>query len=135
MICRDHKHWKARLDTIRFVLRLSLALLLPLGTAQAQTVPATCPASLGNADLIDHDLDPNVSFCELCGVGTVRIEVVNPFTPGANDIDFANLVITEDLLGSGLTYVANSTRFTGNNISKAAGTEMLLPVNLVEFAT
>ena len=82
MISRDRNSSGSRLGAIQFVLWLLLVFVLPIDAAHAQAVPATCPASLGTADLIDHDLNPSVSFCELCGVGTVRIEIVNPFTPG-----------------------------------------------------
>ena len=66
------------------------------------------------ADLIDHDF--SVSFCELCEIGTVRIEIENPFRNN-DDADFTDIVITEDLRASGLTYVPNSTQFTGNGVT------------------
>lgn len=85
--------------------------------AAAQVVPATCPAALGTADLIDHDL--SVSFCELCSTGTVRIEIENPFDAG-DDLDFADVVVAEDLQASGLTYVPNSTTFSTDNVATPA---------------
>ena len=47
------------------------------------------------ASTIDHDF--TVSFCELCAVGTVRIEIENPFR-NSDDADFSDIVITENLL-------------------------------------
>ena len=88
--------------------------LLGAAKAGAQGVPATCPAALGTADLIDHDF--SVSFCELCTTGTVRIEIENPFN-AFDDVDFTDLVVEEDLLASGLTYVPNSTVFSGANVT------------------
>ena len=92
------------------------ATLFPAGQAAAQ-VPASCPTALGTASLIEHDF--SVSFCELCSVGTVRIVVENPFRQ-RDDLDFSQLVITENLLASGLTYVPNSTRFSGSGITPPA---------------
>ncbi len=103
-----------RLDAIGVALLALLACWLPAERAAAQ-VPATCPAQLGTADLIDHDL--SVSFCELCNTGTVRIVIENPlgFQVGAGD--FSGLVVTENLQASGLTYVPGTTTFTGNNVA------------------
>ncbi len=101
----------------RGTILLVLACLLvcwPVARASAQAVPPGCPASLGTADLIDHDF--GASFCELCGDGLVRIEIENPI-PNNENVDLTNLVITEDLRSSGLTYVANSTSFSGTNIT------------------
>lgn len=107
----QHSH-AARRRTIPIVWLLLLA-LASAGSAQAQAVPPSCPAELGTADLIDHDF--TVSFCELCDVGTVRIDIENP-TSTPNAVDFSQLVIDEDLQASGLTYVPGSTRFSGSNI-------------------
>lgn len=93
---------------------LSLAVLGLAQSARAQAVPGTCDPQLGTADLIDHDL--SVSFCELCTTGTVRIAIDNPFDAG-DDLDFSELVVVEDLQASGLTYVPNSTTFSGANIT------------------
>ena len=73
----------------------------------------TCPASLHTADIIDHDL--SISFCELCDVGTVRLEVENPFR-ASDDADFSQIVVTENFLSSGLTYVPGTTSFNGINV-------------------
>ena len=99
---------------------LGLLVLLPIEHASAQAVPGTCPSELATEDIIDHDF--SVSFCELCGIGTVRIEIENPFRR-SDDVDFANLIITEDLMATGLTYVPNSTSFSGTNISVPAPVE------------
>lgn len=104
---------RLRLGTISIVL-LALCVWVSADRASAQAVPPGCPSSLGTADLIDHNL--SVSFCELCSQGQVRIEIENPLGNGADDVDFSNLVVTEDLLASGLTYVPNSTVFSGTNI-------------------
>jgi uncharacterized repeat protein (TIGR01451 family) len=87
-----------------------LALFVPTGSALAQA--ASCPSDLATTDLIDHQF--SVSYCELCGTGRVRIEIENPFRD-ADDADFSEIVITEDLGASGLTYVSNSTNFTADN--------------------
>ena len=90
---------------------LACALLI-VASASAQAQDASCPANLGTASIIDHDF--TVSFCELCDVGTVRIEVENPFRNN-DDADMSDIVITENLLASGLTYVPNTTQFSGGN--------------------
>ncbi|MEZ4334496.1 MAG: OmpA family protein [Myxococcota bacterium] len=111
---------RTRAPVRRAILLIAWLGLLVSGSperAVAQAVPGTCPASLGTADLIDHDL--SVSFCELCSTGTVRIEIVNPFDAG-DDVDFAELVVAEDLQASGLTYVPNSTTFTTANVATPA---------------
>ena len=103
MIRRDQKR-ATTLGSRIGILLLGLAalLLLPAERAWAQPVPDGCPASLGTADIIRHDF--SVSFCELCDVGTVRIVIENPFQTW-NDVDFSEIVVTEDLMASGLTYV------------------------------
>ena len=102
------------------IVALGLAvLLLPAEPVSAQ-VPAGCPAALRTADIVGHDL--RVSFCELCDVGDVRIVIENPFGR-ADDIDFTDLVVTEDLMASGLTYVPGSTSFSGSNIVVPANEE------------
>ncbi|MHC4991530.1 MAG: hypothetical protein ACYTGC_11170, partial [Planctomycetota bacterium] len=90
------------------------ALLLPAERAWAQVVPDGCPPALGTADIISHDF--SVSFCELCAVGTVRIVIENPLRIW-NPVDFAEIVVSENLMASGLTYVEDSTRFAGINIA------------------
>ena len=76
--------------------------------------PPSCPASLDTADIIDHDM--SVSFCELCEVGTVRLVVDNPFRQ-SDDVDFSDIVVRQDLIASGLTYVPGTTAFSGSNIT------------------
>jgi len=82
--------------------------------ASAQAIPPGCPANLSTVDIIDHDF--SVSFCELCEIGTVRLEIENPYRNN-DDADFSDIVVTEDLLASGLTYVPGSTRFFASNIA------------------
>ena len=89
----------------------ALFLLLWSGGASAQGVPANCPADLQTANIINHDF--TVSFCELCAVGTVRLEIENSYLD-SDDADFSDLIITEDLLASGLTYVPGTTSFSTN---------------------
>ena len=103
-----------------FLVLVGLLVLLPLSRASAQVVPPTCPPQLGTVDIIDHNF--SVSFCELCSTGHVRIEIENPL-PDSDNVDFANLIVTENLMDSGLTYVANSTTFTGTNISVPVAVE------------
>ena len=122
MIRFGHTRAQVRGGTIPFVLLFLLA-LLPTDKAIAQAVPPGCPSELGTEDLIDHNF--GVSFCELCGVGQVRIEIENPLS-NPNAVDFADVVIREDLLASGLTYVPNSTAFTGNNIVVPSAEEPLI---------
>jgi uncharacterized repeat protein (TIGR01451 family) len=95
------------------LLLLLSAVLLYAAPAAAQ-VPATCPGALATADIIDHDF--SVSFCELCDVGTVRIVIENPFRR-QDDVDFSQIVVTENLGISGLTYVPGTTRFGGSNLT------------------
>ncbi len=97
-----------------FLLLSCAVLLLHASGASAQVVPPGCPASLGTADLIDHEL--GVSFCELCEAGNARIVIENPLATNQN-VDFSAIVITEDLRASGLTYVPGSTSFTGDNVA------------------
>ena len=81
---------------------MALGALLWTTPALAQ-VPPSCPSSLSTADIIEHNF--SVSFCELCGVGTVRLDIENPYSD-QDDVDFSDLVVTENLQASGLTYVA-----------------------------
>ena len=61
-----------------------LVALLWSGAAMGQAVPGNCPANLATADIINHDFD--ASYCELCGVGTVRLEIENPYRR-VDDVD------------------------------------------------
>ena len=97
----------------RLLLWVAFVLCLLAAPAAAQ-VPPGCPAALGAADLIQHDL--SFSFCELCSVGDARLVVENPFDPGDGVDDFTEIVVTEDLRASGLTYVPSSTNFSGANL-------------------
>jgi uncharacterized repeat protein (TIGR01451 family)/fimbrial isopeptide formation D2 family protein len=59
---------------------------------------------------ITHQL--GVSFCELCGIGHVTVRFSYP---GNNNPDLTNLIVTEDLGASGLTYIPGTTTFAVNN--------------------
>ena len=107
-----------RLSKTLRMLRRSVAGFVLLGLlwstqAAAQAIPPNCPSNLGTANVIDHDF--SVSFCELCSTGTVTLEIENPYRD-ADDADFSDLVITEDLQISGLTYVPGTTRFSTDNV-------------------
>ncbi|MFP6608532.1 MAG: hypothetical protein VCC19_18335, partial [Myxococcota bacterium] len=93
---------------------LGLVTLLAVANGASAQVPPTCPPDLGAETLVEHRF--NVSFCELCDTGTVRIRVTNPFNPLEN-IDFAEIVVSEDLRASGLTYVPFTTTFSGVNVA------------------
>ncbi len=92
-----------------------LALALFLVTA-GQASAAECPAGLESADLIDHNL--TVSFCELCEIGTVQLEIENPYRDD-DEVDFSDIRIREDLGLSGLTYAGNAS-FSGDNLAPPA---------------
>ena len=64
----------------------------------AQGVPASCPANLNLANIIEHDFQ--ISFCELCDIGTVRLVIENPYRQ-QDDADFSDIVISDDLQISG----------------------------------
>jgi hypothetical protein len=76
----------ARLKIVRQAVSL-MALVTVLWSTEvvAQAVPPNCPSSLPTADIINHDF--TVSFCELCGVGTVRLVIENPYRR-SDDADF-----------------------------------------------
>jgi uncharacterized repeat protein (TIGR01451 family) len=108
------------LGTIFFVLVGFLA-FLPADRANAQTVPPGCPSELGAPNaVISHS--SSASFCELCATGHVRIQIANPFDR-ETDVNFTDIVIRENLISSGLTYVPNTTSFSGNNIAVPANFE------------
>lgn len=92
---------------------IALAALFWSTASTAQGVPASCPNNLATADIIDHDF--GVSFCELCDIGTVRLVIENPYR-SQDDVDFSNIVVTDDLMISGLTYLPGTTRFDATNI-------------------
>lgn len=66
---------------------------------------ATIDFNLANSLQLTHDLVN--SFCELCGTGTIRLTAQN-----AGGISLVNINLTEDLLASGLTYVAGTTQIS-----------------------
>ncbi len=91
----------------------AIALLCLSGaSAQAQPVPATCPAQLGTETLVRHDM--SVSFCELCDVGQATIVVENPLSTFPGDVDFSDITVVENLRNTGLTYAGNP-QFSFNN--------------------
>jgi len=112
---RDASSLTDRIKSVRQpVYLMALAVLLWSTGASAQGVPANCPSNLATANIIDHDF--TVSFCELCDIGTVRLEIENPYRQ-QDDADFSDIVITENLMISGLSYVAGTTRFSATNIA------------------
>ena len=84
------------------------ALFLLLGAEAVSAAP--CDITAG-APLIRHDLtaSPSTSnsYCELCGTGSITIIISNPYDLNTNMTD---MTVEEDLLSSGLTYVAGSTQ-------------------------
>ncbi len=88
---------------------------------------ATTDFNLANSLQLNHNLTS--SFCELCGVGSIRLTVQN-----AGGISLININLVEDLLASGLTYVAGSTQISidgaapiaaGNPIVSGASNQIL----------
>jgi len=86
-----------------------IAVLLPV-----ESVLAVCTPGLATDSYIQHDLAS--SYCELCGVGPIRIRVSNP----RSSDDLSDIVVTEDLRATGLTYVPGSTAFVGINVAAPA---------------
>lgn len=80
---------------------LAFGVLLPATDARAN-----CLADPAGFNVVSHDLAS--SYCELCGIGQIRIVVSNPDTQQLTDLD-----IVEDLSASGLEYVTGSTIFNG----------------------
>jgi len=99
---------------VRLAFACIAAGLLLSANAAAQDVPAACPADLDTANIVAHDFQ--VSFCELCDIGTVRLVIENPYRP-RDDADFSDIVISDDLMISGLTYLPGTTRFNATNIA------------------
>ena len=113
MLQREHSRG-GRLDGAILIVLLGLAALsLPAGRAEAQ-VPPGCPAQLGTADLVDNVFSS--SYCELCSFGTIRILVENPIQVSPGDVDLSQIVVRENLLSTGLTYIPGSTTFAGVNV-------------------
>ncbi|MGD8594891.1 MAG: hypothetical protein PVF82_18840, partial [Gammaproteobacteria bacterium] len=69
-----------------------------------QAVLAACPTLNPS---ITHRT--SVSYCELCGTGQITIRFTYP--SNSNDPDLTNLVMTENLGASGLTYIPGTTSF------------------------
>ena len=83
-----------RLRSVRqTIIAVAVVALLWSTDAAAQAVPANCPANLATANIINHNF--GVSFCELCGVGTVRLEIENPYRR-QDDVDFSDIIVTEE---------------------------------------
>ncbi|MGB5745434.1 MAG: hypothetical protein WBM69_00550, partial [Desulfobacterales bacterium] len=84
------------------------ALFLLLAAEAVSAAP--CDITPG-APLIRHDLtaSPSTSnsYCELCGTGYITVIISNPYDLNTN---MTNMTVEEDLLSSGLTYVAGSTQ-------------------------
>jgi large repetitive protein len=75
---------------------------------------AVCPAQIDPSitHRVSGSATTSISYCELCGIGSVTIRFSYP---GSNNPDLTNLVITENLGSSGLTYVTGTTTFSVNN--------------------
>ena len=67
------------------------------------------------SNVISYDLSS--SYCELCGVGEVRIVITNPSRG-----DMENFTVTHDFLASGLEYVPGSTQ--GGSDPSISGTQL-----------
>ena len=91
---------------IRFLLiavtALVVGLLISIGDARAD-----CSTDPSTFNVVSHDLAN--SYCELCGVGQIRVNVSNP-----DSQNLTNISVTEDLSASGLEYVPGSTIFNGS---------------------
>jgi len=66
---------------------------------------ATVDFNLADSLQLTHNLVS--SFCELCGVGSVRLTAQN-----MGGISLTNISLTDDLMASGLTYVPGSTQIS-----------------------
>lgn len=86
---------------------LLILLLLPWAAAQAND--QNCGENPNNFSpaIITYDLSANASYCELCGIGQIRILLTNSST---GEMD--NFTVTHDFLASGLEYVAGSTTYS-----------------------
>ncbi|MFW2373468.1 MAG: hypothetical protein ACN4GM_10145, partial [Gammaproteobacteria bacterium] len=73
-------------------------------TDQNASDTATVEIDLSAALSLTHDGN---SFCELCGDGTVRLLVQN-----TNSVTLTDVVVTENLLASGLNYVPGTTQIS-----------------------
>jgi large repetitive protein len=82
-------------------------------TALNQTGTDTALVNVATFLQLSHDLNPLISFCELCGVGEVHVIVNNQ-----SSVPLTNIIITESLLASGLTY--DTTGVTTVSIDGAA---------------
>ncbi len=95
--------------------KIALLALLPLlfsATLPAAPVTISCNDA-PFANVISHDLA--FSYCELCGTGQVSILLTNP-----SNVTLDNMIVTENLGSSGLTYVAGSTTYSINGGGFAA---------------
>ncbi len=117
MLQREHSRGGRLHNAILLALLAFAALSLSAGRAQAQ-VPPGCPPQLGTADLVDNVFSS--SYCELCTFGTIRILVENPIQVSPGDVDLAQIVVRENLLSTGLTYIPGSTTFQGVNVAAPA---------------
>jgi uncharacterized repeat protein (TIGR01451 family)/fimbrial isopeptide formation D2 family protein len=89
----------------------------PVMTNNAQVVQRTTQSS-SNFATVDYNLPNSLtltydlanSYCELCGVGTIRLTAAN-----TGGIALTNVNVVQDLMASGLTYVPGSTRISLNN--------------------
>jgi len=91
------------------ILLVAIGVLLPVESALA-----VCTPGLATDSYIRHDLAS--SYCELCGVGSIRIRISNP----RSSDDLSAIVATEDLRATGLTYVPGSTTLVGFNVAAPA---------------
>ncbi|MBI3186265.1 MAG: hypothetical protein HYZ31_00185, partial [Gammaproteobacteria bacterium] len=76
-------------------------------TTQSSSNFASVEYNLPNSLQLTHNMA--TSYCELCGIGTIRLRAAN-----AGGISLVNISITENLMASGLTYVPGSTQISLN---------------------
>jgi uncharacterized repeat protein (TIGR01451 family)/fimbrial isopeptide formation D2 family protein len=92
------------IDRAIALLFATVALVLLLSPNETRANCATDPSTFS---VVSHDLVS--SYCELCGIGQIRILVTNP----DNQQELTNIDVSEDLSASGLEYVPGSTTFNG----------------------
>ena len=84
---------------------------------------ATVDFNLANSLQLTHDLAN--SFCELCGTGEIRLTVQN-----TGGLSIENINLQENLMASGLTYVAGTTQISIDGAAAvAAGNPLVSGTN------
>jgi len=112
-MCSMNDIRKIVLHALKMILIVA-GLSLPIETLFANTTDCNNPDSI--TGIVTYDTTDNNSYCELCGIGQIRLVVTNP-----THEDMANFSISHIFSSNELEYVPGSTQGGGDPVISNGG--------------